>query len=90
MANYEPEHPDWSPGQPWWLAQNNAIYYTRNGLSTIADVTLQLYCIVYLVKLRARLSSMQQLTLASVKLRIVILCIIIEVYLAGYLALIWF
>ena len=88
LMNYE-SRTIWYPGIPWYKQEQNFCYYLRNGLSTVANLILQGYCLVYILRLWKRLGKLDQVAFRNIKLRVAVLCIIIEVYLLTFLGLIW-
>ena len=58
MLNFEPQT-EWYAGIPWYKEESNVFYYIGNSLSTIADIILQVYCLVYMVKLQKKLAHMK-------------------------------
>ena len=79
---------DWYPDIPWYLEESNPNYYIRNGLTSLADLILQAYCIVFVVRLQRRLSKIKS-GLELIKVRITFACVLIEIYLIIFLLIIW-
>lgn len=50
---------EWYHGIPWYKQEQNVCYYLRNGLTTVADLILQAYCLCYIVRLWKRLNDLE-------------------------------
>lgn len=80
LMNREPST-KWYPGIPWYKQENNFYYFLRNSLITAANLTLQAYSVVFTLRLCNQLSKRDETSFQRVKVRIVLLCVIIEVFL---------
>lgn len=80
---------EWYPGIPWYKQEADPFYYTRNGLTTVADLIFQFYCIKFMVNLQKRLKMIGGKPMVRIQTRIFFLCVVMEIYLLVYLVLIW-
>jgi len=81
---------DWYPGIPWYKQEANLFYYLRNSLTTVGDLILQTYCVVFMVRLNRGLTRLREPSLGRIKVRISFLGAIIEVFLITTLLMVWF
>ena len=79
----------WYKGIPWYKQEADPYFYARNSLTTVADLILLSYCLVFMARLQRRLNLMGEAVLGRIKTRITFLCVIIEIFLIVYLLLVW-
>ena len=86
ILSYGETNTAWYEGIPWYKQESNVYYYMRNGLTSVADIILQTYNIIFMIRLQKRLKLMKN---GSINRRIFFLCILIEIFLIIYLLLSW-